>query len=199
MTMNKFILLLTATTLTIVSSTTIARDISQGTIMVTGDTSFDDSSLDFSFNGSTETTDTTEFNVTGAYFVAKNLGLGLMIANEDSDTSGGGTNINSSTNLIGPIISYSISLNPDFNLMLSAGLYKISGDIDDGAGSNANFDGDGKLLMASFAYFINDTFAVNLGLRKIDSDIDLSAFGSSISISSTMKETAMNIGFTAFF
>lgn len=197
--MNKFVLFLTIATINIASTVTEARDISKGTIMVTGDTSFDDSSLDFSFNGSTETTDTTEFNVTGAYFIAKNLGIGLMIANEDSDTSSGGTSINSSTNMIGPIIGYSISLNPDFNLMLSAGLYKISGDIDDGAGSNANFDGDGTLLMASLAYFINDTFAVNLGLRKIDSDIDLSTFGSSISISSTMKETAMNIGFTAFF
>ena len=195
--MKKITLILLAIILFLATSSAGAHDLAKGTIMVAGDTSFEDNSSDIKLDGVTVKTDTTTFNVTGAYFVADNFGIGLMINNEDSDIDDGTSKSNESMNMIGPIIGYNISLNKDFSLMLLAGIFNISGDMDFGA-SGANIDGDGTLIMATAAYFISDNFAVNLGIRKTDADIDLSIFGGG-SASGNMSMTAMTVGLSAYF
>jgi len=199
--MKKTTLILVAIVLFLATSSASAHDLAKGSIMLAGDTSFEDSSSDFKLNdatsGTSVTTDTTTFNVSGAYFVADNIGVGLMINNEDSDTDDGMTVSNESMNMIGPIIGYNISLNKDFSLMLFAGIFNVSGDVGYGAGG-ASIDGDGTLLMANVAYFISDNFAANLGLRRTDADIDLSIFGGG-SASGDITETAMTIGLSAYF
>lgn len=196
--MKKINLTIAAAFITLASGSGQAHDIEQSTIMISGDTSFDNSSADIKLNGITETSDTTTLSLAGAYFIAKNIGVGLMINNEDTDIDDGTTQSNSAMNMIGPIISYNISLDTDFSVMLTAGYFNLSGDYDDGAGNGASIDGDGVLLMATVAYFIADNFAVNLSMRKTDANVDVTLFNSN-STSGDMEETTMTIGLSAFF
>ena len=178
-----------------------ARDILPGTIFITGDTVFDDSSIKMDTSNSNIKTDTTLFNVTGAYFVTMNFGIGLMIGNEDSTTSYDSiATTNSSINMIGPMIVYSISLNPDFNIMLGGGLYKVSGDIDDGGGGSFSIDGDGTFITASVVYFLNDSVSLNIGIRAADADIDLTSnYLAEPPVSATMSDHANTIGLSFYF
>lgn len=196
--MKKKILILIAIILFFATSTASAHELGKGTIMVTGDTSFENSSIDIKLDGTTEKTDSTLFNVTGAYFVADNFAVGLMINNEDSDTDDGTSQTNQSMNMIGPIIGYNFSLNSDFSLMLFAGLFNLSGDMDYGASTSADIDGDGTMLMATVAYFISDNFTVNLGIRQTDADIDINIMSGG-GASGDLSETAMTIGLSAYF
>ncbi|MDH5472396.1 MAG: porin family protein [Gammaproteobacteria bacterium] len=173
-----------------------ARDIELGTIMIAGDTSFDDSTIKMDYDWIHEKTETTVFDVTAGYFFARNLAAGLLIANEDSRTSDGMSVVSTWINMFGPVIAYNISLNPDFSLMLTAGFFKVSGEMSAGAGM-ADYDGNGIYLMGSIAYFITDTIAVNVGLRKTDSDVDITASG--INFSADLSELATAIGLSVFF
>lgn len=194
--MKKLNILLSAITLVLFANLAQARDIAEGTIMFLGDTSLENSSVETKSNVLSDETDTTELSLTSAYFFAENWAAGLMISNEDSDSSDGS---NSAINMIGPIIGYNISLNTDLNLIFAAGLFNLSGDSDDGAGSSANIDGDGTLLMASLAYFLNDNVAVNFALRKTDSDVDLSFNQGGGTVSAEFNETSTSIGLSVFF
>lgn len=198
--MKKISLIIATAFIALASTAAQARDIDQSTIMISGDTSFDNSSADIKLNGITETSDTTTLNLAGAYFIAKNIGVGVLISNEDTDIDDGTTQSNSAMNMIGPIISYNISLDTDFSVMFTAGYFNLSGDYDDGAGNVANIDGDGILLMTTVVYFISDSFAVNLSMRKTDANVDvtLGTFNP-INTSGDMEETAMTIGLSAFF
>lgn len=72
-----------------------ARDISSGTMMVTGDTNMDISSNEISASGLSTTTDSTRTNITGAsfnYLLNDNVSasVGLRVVNADVDLSSGG-------------------------------------------------------------------------------------------------------------
>ena len=194
--MNKFTLSLATATLIFASTMTEARELDPGTIMIGGDTSFEDSSSEISINAinSTEKADTTVLNVGVTYFFARNLGVGLIINNEDTDYSDG---TNDSINMMGPVVGYNISLNTETSIILQAGLVFVSGDVDDGTGNSASIDGDGTLLMVSAAYFISDNIAVNIGIRKTNVDIDFTV--ATLPASAEMSETATNIGLSVFF
>ncbi|MCW8909145.1 MAG: porin family protein [Gammaproteobacteria bacterium] len=192
--MNKLSIFIIA--LTSIVNVAEARDISQGTFMFSGDTGFVNSSSKITGNGASVELDISVINVKGGYFFAKNLGIGLMISNEEIDANDG---TNSSINLIGPFIEYSVNLNEDFNLIFNAGILDVSGDEDDGLGQSYKYDGDGTLLMASIAYFISDTVTINVGIRKTDSDINVTDNVSNIHYSGDMSETATTIGFSVFF
>lgn len=177
-----------------------ARDLSPGTIMITGDTSFDDSTLKMDTSYANIKTDTTTFDVTGAYFIATNFGVGLLIGNEDTTSHFDSSTTNSSINMIGPLIVYSISLNTDFNIVLGGGLYTVSGDLDEGGGNSYNFDGDGTFILVSVAYFLNDTVTLNFGFRRTDADIELKAnYLANPPVSANMSDNANIIGFSFFF
>lgn len=173
-----------------------AREIPQGTFMFTGDTSFISNSTKLTGNGTSVKLDVSVFNVEGSYFFTKNLSGGLIISNEETDANDGSNN---SINLIGPIIGYSVNLNPDVNLMFHAGILDVSGDEDDGISESYNFDGDGTLLMASLYYFISDSVSINVGIRKTDSDIDVTTNISNMHYSADLSDTATTIGFSVFF
>ena len=191
---------LVVTTLLFNINSADARDISPETIMISGDTSFDDNSIKMDMNNSTIRTDSTTLDLTGAYFIASNIGIGLIIGNADTSTHYDSSTTSSSTTMIGPMAIYSISLNPDFNIILSAGLYKISGDIDEGGGNSFDFDGDGVLIFGSISYFLNDNAAIYFGIRRTDADIDMkSKFLANPAVSATMSDNSNTIGLSFYF
>lgn len=177
-----------------------ARDIAKGSIMITGESMFDDNSVKMDTDFTTIKTNTTSFDVTASYFVTQNIGIGLMIGNEDSDTHYDSNTENSSIDMIGPMVTYSISLNPNFNLILNAGLLDISGDMDDSAGNSISFDGNGTFLLVSIAYFLNDSVAIHFGLRRIDANIDLKFnYLANPPVSADMSDNSNMIGFVFLF
>ena len=99
--MKKLIVLLIAIFLILFTITAEARDITSGTIMILGDTSLNDSSVETKSNVLNDETDTTELNLTGAYF------FGIRKTDSDVDLSlntGGGSvsaEINETTTGIG--------------------------------------------------------------------------------------------------
>lgn len=182
----------------ILSATAVeARDISTGSIMITGDTNLEIGSSEIKTTGGKTTTDSTEINLAGVYFVAKNVGVGLMLGNEDTETDDGSSVSKESMTMVGPIVGYNISLNNNVSIMLHASFFSVTGDLDYGAGSNTDIDGDGHMLGGSVNYFLNDNVAVNFGLRMVKADIDLTSGGTSTP--ADMKETATSIGLSTYF
>ena len=177
-----------------------ARELSPGTIMITGETSFDDSKIRMDTSYSQLVTDTTTLDVTASYFLIKNFGVGLMIGNEDSRTTDGVNTTNTSINISGPMAVYSIDINPDFNINFSLGIFKVTGDMDDGAGTALEFDGDGTFILLSVAYFFNDNVALNIGIRRTDGDIELyNRFLANPPESASMSDNGNMIGFMFLF
>ncbi len=183
--------------LALMATTAAAHEIDAGRVMFMGDTSLDYSSSEVSASGSETTTDKVELNFTSLYFVRPNLGVGLLLGYEDSETDDGTTVEKQSMTMFGPVVGYNISLDHNTSLMLNAGIFTASGDMDDGAGNTGDIDGEGYILGAAFAFFLNDNVAVNLGVRQIDADIDLD--DGATTTSADMTETAFNVGFATFF
>ncbi len=182
----------------ILSATAVeARDISTGSIMITGDTNLEIGSSEIKTTGGKTTTDSTEINLAGVYFVAKNVGVGLMLGNEDTETDDGSSVSKESMTMVGPIVGYNISLNNNVSIMLHASFFSVTGDLDDGAGFKADIDGDGHMLGGTVNYFLNDNVAVNFGLRMVKADIDFTSGGTTTP--ADMDETATSIGLSTYF
>ena len=193
--MNKFIL--AAPLLTLCVAAAEARDISAGTIMITGDTKIDIGSNEIKNSTGTTTTDKTEVNLASLYFLSDNFGAGLLMNNDQTKVDDGAKKTKETLSMIGPIAGYNFSVNSNSSILLHASIFNVSGDVDDGAGFKADIDGHGYMLGGIFNYFLNDRVAVNFGLRWIKADVDYSFSGTSIS--SDMKETGATIGLAAFF
>lgn len=186
----------TAAALALTSPALQARDLEQGSIMVTGDTNLSISSTDFDSAYGETSTDTTELNLVGAYFLAKNIGVGLMLSREDSDTEYEGGSYEETTTLLGPVVGYNISLNNQTSVMIEGSVFMLEGDQDSG-GSSSELDGEGFMLGGSVHYFLNDNVSVNAGLRMIEADVEVSQSGGSYD--ADMSETSMTIGLSTFF
>jgi len=193
--MKKYIVS-TALALAVAVSSAEARDISTGTIMVTGDTNIDISSNEISGSGVSTTTDTTKVNVAGAYFLAPNLGAGLLLSSENSEVDDGSTVSKQKMTMIGPIVGYNVSLNQDSGIMLEGAIFYVDGELDEGA-FNADISGNGFMIGAAFNYFITDNIATTVGLRAVRADVDLSSGGNTLS--ADLDETGANLGMSLFF
>lgn len=183
--------------LTMVVTVAEARDVSVGSLMVTGDTNLESSSNKSDFSGGSITTDSTDINLAGAYFVTTNLGVGLMLSKEDTKTNDGTTIFKESMMMVGPIVGYNISLNSDSSILLNASIFSVSGDMNDGAGYDADIDGNGYMMGGSFNYFLNEHVALNLGVRWVKADLDYSYGGTTVA--TKMTETGTTIGLMTFF
>lgn len=193
--MKKFIL--TTAALVMAATAVEARDIPAGAIMITGDTNLEIGGSETKFPGGTTTTDTAEINLAGLYFVTRNVGLGLMLGSEDTETDDGSSVTNESLTMFGPIVGYNVSLNSDVSLLFHASVFTVTGDLGDDAGLNVDIDGDGYLLGGAVNYFVNDHVAVNFGLRMTKADLDFSDGGTTTA--ADLDETAASIGLSAFF
>lgn len=190
-------LVLASAVLALFASVAEARDIATGTLMITGDTNIEISSSETNYSSGTITTDSTDINLAGVYFVTTNVGVGLMIGSEDTKTNDGVKVTKESMTMLGPIVGYNINLSSEASIMVHAGYFVANGDVSDGAGFSADIDGDGYMLGGSVNYFLNDKVAMNLGLRRVKADVDYSYSGTTTSAKIT--ETATTIGLATFF
>lgn len=185
-----------AAALALTSTALQARDLEQGSMMVSGDTNLSIGSSDVDSVYGDTTTDTVELNLTGAYFVAKNFGVGLLLSREDSETDYAGGSSEETTTMFGPVVGYNISLNNQTSVMIEGSVFMVDGDYDSGAYSS-EFDGDGFMVGGSVHYFLNDNVSVNAGLRMIEADIEVK--NSFVTYDADLSETSTTIGLSTFF
>lgn len=191
----KIVILATAM-LGVLSLSAEARDVQQGTLMVTGDTNLDIGSSKAGFAGGSIETDSTTINLAGAYFVARNVGVGVMLNSEHNETDDGSTVSKETLSMLGPIVGYNLSLTRASSLLFQGALFLVNGDLDDGAGTKADLDGDGYMVGGSYNYFFNDHVALSVALRYVKADIDMS---NGVTGAAGLRETAMSMGFSTFF
>lgn len=175
-----------------------ARDVEQGTFMATGDTNLDSGSSKTSYSGgATRTEDNTKLNVAGAYFVARNVGMGLMLNSEYTKINDGTSVTKTAISMLGPIAGYNLSLNEASSLMFLGSIFLADGSVDYGSGTKTDIEGSGYMVGASYNYFLNEHVAMSVTLRHVSANMDLTNSGTTTS--ADLRENAMNIGFSAFF
>ncbi len=188
--------LLTCLALAMSAPAVQARDIAAGTLMVTGDTNMDISSSETNFSGSKSTTDTTKINLTSLYFLDRNFGVGLLIGSESTEVDDGVSVSKQSTAMLGPIVGYNISINPDVSITLHGSIFTLTGEMNDGV-FNADLDGDGYMFGGVVNYFLNERVAANVGLRMVNANVDFTSGGTKVA--ADMDETGVSVGLSTFF
>jgi opacity protein-like surface antigen len=130
-------------------------------------------------------TDTTtySFEIDGLYYIANNLGLGLILQYENSEIERGGVDIDSSSLLIGPQVTYNFPLNDKVSLFVNAAVGYAEAEVED-----ADADGWGWKVGAGLKYFLTNSASINgvvsykaLSLED-DSDNDFDEDGVSVGI-----------------
>ncbi len=184
--------------LSMLATTAAAHEVTEGTIMLMGDSNLEYASSEVTSNGAKVETDTVNLNFNGVYFVRNNFGIGLMLGYEDSEVKDGLVTETMSMSMFGPIVGYNFSLDHNTSLILHAGVFTASGDMNDGLGTSGDIDGEGYALGASFNFFVNDNLAVTLGVRRVDADLDTDIAGFP-TVSADLTETATTVGLATFF
>ena len=144
-----------------------SKEISKGTFEVSGDSSFSFGSSETKQDGfpGSEDTDSLSLSVTGAYYVAPNLGVGLLWTREDQDSNDGVNNFSFNLNILGPLVEYNLSIAPASSLVFLAGIVLI-GDYESESNGFTTSKGDisGHILGVSFKQFIVDSVSIDFGI-----------------------------------
>jgi opacity protein-like surface antigen len=134
-----------------------AMDITQGRFEMSGQSNFNFSKMDIEVTGTPDADVTsTEFQIDGLYYLQKNLGLGLSILYDKTETEAAGASFDTSTFLIGPQVSYNIPLNEKVSLFVNGLAGYASVEID---GEDA--DGWGYQIGGGLKYFFTNTTSIN--------------------------------------
>lgn len=155
-----------------------AHGIGVGTIEIGGDLDLSAFSAEtkFSSGGFSDTTDndTVNLSLTGFYYVADNLGIGISWSYRSEKVSADGDSAKTTMHVIGPAVQFNSSLNKNVNLFLAGTLGYASIDYDDSFFGNASADGFGYDIVGGIKYFMNDHISLNgsIGYGSISADID---------------------------
>ncbi len=153
--MKKTVIVLLA--LLVVPATLWAMDINQGKIELSGQTKFNFSKTDIEATGSPDIDVTTfEFQLDGLYYLQKNLGLGLTILYDKTETEVAGASVDSSTFIIGPQVTYNIPLNEKVSLFVNGAVGYATAEFD-----NADADGWAYQFGGGLKYFLTNSASIN--------------------------------------
>ncbi|MBP2675521.1 MAG: hypothetical protein H6Q84_2361 [Deltaproteobacteria bacterium] len=142
-----------------------AMDIDAGKYELTGTTAFDYSSTSTDRDGGGNVdTDTITLNFDGNYYFQKNLAIGAFFEYSDIDIEGGG---DASSWMIGPQVTYNISIDPKLSFFVNGGIGYASYDW-----GSADADGWGFRFGGGVKYFIIPSVAVVGQLRYTWMDLD---------------------------
>jgi len=170
-----------------------ARDIEQGTLEVGGDLDISISSTDVDTEGGSKTdTDTQSFDASVLYYFQKNVGLGVLWSYENAEATTGASSAEVTTILIGPQLSFNLSLNDKTNARLEGTVFYGSTEVNDSV-STVEADGFGWGIAGGLSYFVTESVSLNGGVtfisltEEIDStnadiDVDSLSFGVGISV-----------------
>jgi len=193
--MKNMILSVAVISLLCVSTTvSYARDLGKGTIEISGDFDLSVDSVDLKPEGFDKiTTDTTTLSVDALYYVAPNIGVGLTLTHESVEEKSGADKDKTTIKIIGPAVSYNISLNDKTSLKLQGAIANVSIDLDD----TTTIDGFGWNIGAKVSYFLNEFVSLDAGLDYLSAsleengspsiDVDLTGFSTGVGISVYVK------------
>ena len=180
--MKKTVIVLLA--LLVLPATLWAMDINQGKLELSGKTAFDFSDTTTEVSGQPDTDTTTySFEIDGLYYIANNLGLGLILQYENSEIEQGGFETDISSLLIGPQVTYNFPLSEKVSLFVNGAVGYAEAEVDD-----ADADGWGWQVGAGLKYFLTNSASINgvvsykaLSLED-DSDNDFDVDGVSVGV-----------------
>lgn len=164
-----------------------AMDINQGKFELSGQTRFNFSKTTAEATGSPDVDITSnEFQIDGLYYLQKNLGLGLSILYDKTETESGGVSVDSSTFIIGPQVTYNFPLNEKVSLFVNGAVGYATVEVD-----NADADGWAYQFGGGLKYFLTNSASINgtLNYQKIsleddfNNDIDVSGMSVGVGIS----------------
>ena len=132
-------------------------DINQGKFELSGQTAFNFSDTTTEVAGSPDIDETSwSIQLDGNYYVINNLGLGLILQYESSETEVVGGDIDSSTLVIGPQVTYNISLSPQASVFVNGAIGYATVEVE-----NEDADGYAWQIGVGLKYFLTNSVAAN--------------------------------------
>ena len=154
-----------------------AKDISQGTIEIGGDSTLSISSSKSTVKGfsGSEDSDDVSLSLIALYYVAPNVGVGVFWNNEQSKTDDGFNSFKFNANILGPMAGYNMSIGATSSIRFFAGIILL-GDYESKSDGTTLSKGDlsGHVLGAELKNFLTESVSVNVGINiaTIEDDED---------------------------
>lgn len=155
-------------------SVSFARDISVGTIQLSGGTSLQFNGVEVEVDNVKEIdSDVTEIDFSGHYYFMENIGFGLLMQyeNEDTKLAGGGFDETTLT-VFGPQVIGQFPINETTNFYLSGHIGFMTWEGKDDLGTYVDADGTSYGVNAGISIFPIDPVSIDLGLKYMISDGD---------------------------
>ena len=180
-----------------IASQVHAKEISKGTVELSGASTFFISSSETTVSGMSGSVDedTLLLSLSAIYYVAPNVGVGVFWAMQNSEYDDGTNSAAYNNNTIGPIVAYNVSIDPSSGFGFFAGFILI-GDYERETNGFTTSEGDlsGHVLGVDFKHFVTESVSVNVGIElySIEEEED---GGSSVETDST----DIGIGLSVYF
>lgn len=164
--MNKLITVAAIFLVSVVFSKAIlAKEIQQGTVEIGGELDLSFSSAEVEPEGSTKTkTDTQTIDTSVAYYFAPNVALGVLWSYENSEATRGTFSTESTTILIGPQLTFNVSLNDKTSFRLKGAVFTSSVEINTSSLETVEADGFGWAVQGGLSYFVMESVSLNGGI-----------------------------------
>ncbi len=176
-----------------VSATGNAHDLKAGTLELGGSLRASMTSSTIKIQGFEDLDqDSTSLDILGLYYVSDNLGLGLTWNYDATEFSSGGDSLEVTSNEVGPVVAYNISLNERASLKLIGAFLVASVEDDSVFGDGVTIDGNGWAVGGMISNFINDHMSVDASLvyeslsleeDVSNTDVDLDGYTVGVGIS----------------
>jgi hypothetical protein len=165
-----------------------ARDLAPGTFELSGGTNLDYGKMTTSVPGEPDVDQTSLTLETDAlYYVVKNLGLGLALRYDKSETDFGGLGgtVDSSSSLIGPALKFSLPVAPSASVLLggAVGRMSMSSDGSDADGWAFTVGGGLRLFAADWASFDALVSYTNASIDFQGIDVDVTGWDVGLALS----------------
>lgn len=181
----------------IITNNAYAKDIAKGTIELSGDSSFSISSSESTQQGvsGSEDTDTRTLNLSALYYVAPNVGVGILWFNANEETNDGIDKDEISINSLGPTVGYNMSIDAASSFQFFAGLLLI-GDYEAQSNGFTISEGDvsGHVFGATYKKFITESVSFNAGFSMSTIEIEEDG-GSDVETDSTDLDFGLSVYF----
>lgn len=169
--MKKTVIVLLA--LLVLPATLWAMDINQGKFELSGTTAFRFSDTTSEVSGQPDIDTTTySFEIDGLYYIANNLGLGLILQYENSEIEQGVSETDISSLLIGPQVTFNIPLNEKVSLFVNGAVGYAKAEVDD-----EDADGWGWQVGGGLKYFLTNSASINAAVTYQSLSMEADAGG----------------------
>ena len=160
--------LLTLLAVGIIPNTLTAHNIQTGTIEVTGGTTLNFTSSTIEQNGRDTDIDSRELSLTGLYYIAPNLGVGMHWSYDSTEVG----NSDSSETIIGPAVAFNIPIAPQMSIKPIGYIALVNGE-----NGTVDYDGTEWGLGVDANYFIRENISINAGIIYSSQDVDIDGGG----------------------